>query len=104
MYLFGCSRVLNSSAAAGRRSAGRIKPIKEELKEIHQLRSAIVHGGTRRPADELKKAVWNLRKWVRQAIVATLRMNWDQERIIRAVIDQRLRNENRELVPEYDPY
>jgi len=79
-----------------------IEGIRKEMRRIYEIRSGIAHGGARHSLDDLEKVVRKLRLWVRQTLVALLRMAGEQDRLIKAVDDPDLRHANRKLVPEYE--
>jgi len=81
-----------------------IESLRKEMKRIYGIRSSIAHGGARHSIDDLTKVVRKLRLWVRQALVALLRMAGEQDRLIDAVKDGKLRHANRKLVPEYEEH
>jgi hypothetical protein len=75
--------------------------IEKRVRDNYDLRSAIVHGDTQPAVAELQRATNELRVWLRQVLVAALRMGGEQRRFVDAVKDASVRDSNQRLVPRY---
>lgn len=78
-----------------------IATIQQRVRGSYDLRNAIVHGDAQPALTDLERAAQQLRAWVRQVLVAALRLSGDQEPLKAAVTDPGLRASNRRLVPNY---
>jgi hypothetical protein len=76
----------------------RSRSMRRELTALYHLRSAIVHGNERRSAKELSDGARLAEGILRRSIRAFAILGGDQQRIIAAVIDQQLAQQNRQLV------
>jgi hypothetical protein len=62
----------------------------------------LVHGDVRPPLDELRGTAKHLRVWVKQVMVAMLRLGGDLDRMVAGATDESVRVKNRALVPVYE--
>lgn len=74
--------------------------IRRRVSDAYNVRSRVVHGDESPPWHALVGAAEFLRKCLRRSLVALLRMDGDQSRIIAGVDDPAVRAQNRTLVPD----
>ncbi len=74
----------------------------DQIRAAYKRRNDLVHGDVRPNRDVLEATMRDLRVWTRQVLVAMLRLEGDQDRVIRGVTDPLVQARNHAFVPMYE--
>lgn len=94
-------KISNRAAALIAEDDAKVEDLAKAVKAAYDLRNDLVHGDVHPPANELREASQRLCVWVKQVLVAMLRLGGDLDQAIRGVDDAGVRESNRALVPRY---
>jgi Apea-like HEPN len=95
------NKISARAAALIAQTDAEIPAVEKKVREAYDFRNDIVHGDVQPGSAELERAARELRLWLRQVLVATLRLGGDQSRLVAGITDAEVKAQNRALVPVY---